>query len=43
MLTNGITREKSIDELKKPEQGYQMKRKRLQIGTGIEENIKWSR
>ena len=43
MLTNGITGEKSIDELLKSEQGYQMKRKRLQIGTGIEENIKWSR
>lgn len=43
LLTNGITGEKSIDELQKSKQGYQMKRKRLQIGTGIEENRKWSR
>lgn len=43
MLTNGITCENSIDELQKSKQGYQMERKWLQIGTGIEENIKWRR
>lgn len=43
MLTNGILGEKSIDELQKSKQGYQMKRIRFQIGNRIEENRKWSR